>query len=276
MDPERLPFADFLRDVLYESATESHKANQVQGLIALDFCDSESLDLVDGDFGLLDKWNAEGTTQNAWPAQEMMHGRADRITDITQTRRDLVKIWTNFPSSRNFDSQEGDFHEQRNSSLSPGELDKWRSRRDQLALVTRDRLEQSNRDRALAMVLSASRQHATSIRIASSFPSLDLMEVLVTSFLSNWAYQASDWIHLPTFRLNSQAPEWIAMAAASGAVSSPIPALRRFGFTLQEAVREFHTVSSINTSMSNWLTSLLGTTISQRVRIMKNSRRKFY
>ena len=236
MDPDRLPFADFLRDVLYESATELNKTNQIQGLLVLDFCDNGSLELTVDDFGLLDKWNAEGTAQSAWPSWET-RGRADRILDITQTRRDLVNIWTNSPyHSRELHVAEGGLTEQRNPGLGPGELEK----RDHLAVVGRERLDQSNRDRALVIVLGMSRQHAISNRLASSFPSLDLMDVLVNSFLMNLAYQSSEWIHLPTFRLNSQIPEWIAMAAASGAVSSPIPGLRRFGFTLQEAVRELY------------------------------------
>jgi hypothetical protein len=236
MDPDRLSFGDFLRDVLYENATESNKTNQIQGLLVLDFCDNESVELTVDDFGLIDKWNAEGTAHSAWPLREI-HGRADRILDITQTRRELVNIWTNSPHhSREPYAPDGVLSEKHSPGLSPGELEK----RNHLGLIARERLDQSNRDRALMIVLGKSRQPAISNRLASSFPSLELMDILVNSFVTNLAYQASEWLHLPTFRLNSQIPEWISMAAASGAVSSPIPGLRRFGFTLQDAVRELY------------------------------------
>ena len=238
MDPGRLPFADFLRFVLYEGAAgDADKANPIQGLIVLDFCDNSSLELIDGDFGLLDKWNAEGRAQSAWPLRET-HGQADREIDLTQTRRDLVKIWTNSPYGRDSDASDAGSNDQRISGLSPGGSERWQGRREQVAMIDRERLEQSSRDRALVIVLGASRQIVASDRLASSFPSLDLMDVLVNSFLSNLANQASEWLHLPTFSLNTQLPEWIAMAAAFGAVASPIPGLRRLGFALQEAVRK--------------------------------------
>lgn len=238
MDPDRLPFADFLRHVLYEGgAADPGKTSPIQGLIALDFCDNSSLDLIDGDFGLLDKWNAEGTAQSDWPIRETQ-GQADHALDITQTRRDLVKIWTNSPYSRDSDASDAGSSDQRNSRLSPGSSEKWQGRREQFSMISHQKLDQSSRDRALVIVLGASRQLIISNRLASSFPSLDLMDVLVSSFLSNLANQPSEWIHLPTFGLNTQPHEWIAIAAASGAVTSPIPGLRRFGFALQEAVRK--------------------------------------
>lgn len=235
MDPDRLPFADFLRHVLYEGgSSDSGKASPIQGLLVLDFCDNSSLELIDSDFGLLEKWNAEGTAQSAWPIREMQ-GQADRALDMTQTRRDLVKIWTNSPYGRDSDASDAGSTDHRNSGFSPGASDMWQGRREQ---INRARLDQSNRDKALVIVLDSSRHSAASSRLASSFPSLEVMDVLVNSFLSNLSSQTSEWLHLPTFSLNAQLPEWIAMAAASGAVMSPIPGLRRFGFVLQEAVRK--------------------------------------
>ena len=56
-------------------------------------------------------------------------------------------------------------------------------------------------------------------------------------FLNSHTNQVSDYIHFPTFKLNEQEPEWIAGAAAAGAVLTPIPTLRKFGYALQESVR---------------------------------------
>lgn len=238
MDSDRLPFADFLRHVLYEGATaDSGKACAIQGLLVLDFCDRFSLEFNDGDFGLLDKWNAEGTAQSAWPIPETQ-GQADRALDMTQTRRDLVKIWTNSHYGGDSDTSDAGANDQCNPQLSPRSTEMLQSRREQFSIINRERLDQPSRDKALVIVLGACRQLITSNRLASSFPSLELMDVLVNSFLSNLANQPSDWVHPPTFSLNAQLPEWIAMAAASGAVTSPIPGLRRFGFVLQDAVRK--------------------------------------
>ena len=60
MDPNRLPFSDFLRNILYENSTESTRVGPIQGLTVLDFCDHGNLDLTDDDFSLLDHWNIEG------------------------------------------------------------------------------------------------------------------------------------------------------------------------------------------------------------------------
>ncbi|CCC06441.1 hypothetical protein SMACR_04832 [Sordaria macrospora] len=55
-DIAKLPFSDFLRDVLYDQSL-----SQAQGLAVLDFCDDSSLDLNAMDFGLLDYWlHADG------------------------------------------------------------------------------------------------------------------------------------------------------------------------------------------------------------------------
>lgn len=50
-DIAKLPFSDFLRDVLYDQSL-----SQAQGLAVLDFCDDSNLDLNAMDFGLLDYW----------------------------------------------------------------------------------------------------------------------------------------------------------------------------------------------------------------------------
>lgn len=225
MDPNRLPFSDFLRDVLYETSTEPNRTGPIQGLTVLDFCDHGNLQLNDDDFALLDQWTVEGNPALSQGSRSGTgtHGRGSS-SDMAQVRQDLVKMWTNSTwSERNAIAAA-------NGSESSGT-------RDRMERMTSERLEHSARDRVLAMVLRTNSQNSTMHRIASSFPSVDVMDLLIQNFLSAMASQASEWIHFPTFRLNAQSPEWIAVAAAAGAALSPVPTLRRFGHLLQDAAR---------------------------------------
>lgn len=229
MDPNRLPFSDFLRDVLYENSAESTRAGPIQGLTVLDFCDYGNLELTDDDFGLLDHWNIDGNHALAQGTRSAggAHGR-DSSSDMAQVRQDLVKMWTN-------SSWSPDLREQRNAVTTGS--DSIPETRDRMERVIPERLEHSARDRVLAIVLSTVRPGPNLTRVASSFPSAEVMDILVQNFLMSLAHHASEWIHFPTFRLSAQSPEWIAVAAATGAALSPIPTLRKFGFILQDAAR---------------------------------------
>jgi hypothetical protein len=229
MDPNRLPFSDFLHNILHENSTEPTCVGPIQGLTVLDFCDHGNLDLTDDDFSLLDHWNIEGnhTFVQVARAPSVAYGRGSSA-DMAQVRQDLVNIWTNSSWSR----------DGRGAGTIPGASDSMPEARDRLERVTPERLDRSARDRVLAMVLSMSRPASNPARLASSFPSGDVMDILVQNFLMSLAHQASGWIHFPTLRLNAQSPEWIAVAAAAGAASSPIPTLRKFGYILQDAARK--------------------------------------
>lgn len=226
MDPNRLPFADFLRDVLYENSTESNRSGPIQGLTVLDFCDHGNLQLNDDDFALLDQWTIEGNPAISHGSRSARgtHGRGSS-SDMAQVRQDLVKMWTNSTWS------------ERNVVAAANGSDSSPDTQHRIERMTAERLEQSARDRVLGMVLRTYSQHSTSHRIASSFPSVEVMDLLIQNFLSAMASQASEWIHFPTFRLNAQSPEWIAVAAAAGAALSTVPTLRRFGHMLQDAAR---------------------------------------
>lgn len=56
MDPNRLPYADFLRDILLDGSADSGRGSHIQGLTVLDFCDHENLELTVEDLA-----NLEGT-----------------------------------------------------------------------------------------------------------------------------------------------------------------------------------------------------------------------
>jgi hypothetical protein len=99
------------------------------------------------------------------------------------------------------------------------------------------RLEQGTRDKVLAMVLSSCSQNTTTMRVAASFPSVEVLDTLLHLFLASQLCQTSSWVHYGTLTLNRQSPEWLGAAVAAGAILTPIPTFRKFGFAVQEAVR---------------------------------------
>lgn len=241
MDQSRLPFAAFLRLVVGPEATaDLASCGPTQGLKVLDYCDYASLDLVDEDFGRLERWNAEGSYGLAASQQQVQGSRFSATTygveapnDAAQARQGLVSMWTNSrsPEPR---SQEGGA---RNTTTTGGSESVSDSRGRFAERVTSDRLESSARDRILAMVLNTTRQSIITARLAASFPSVDILDLLIQEFLAALSGQASEWVHFPTFWLNAQSPEWLAAGAAAGACLSPIPTMRNFGFLLQDAAR---------------------------------------
>ncbi|KAM5351599.1 hypothetical protein ACJ41O_004322 [Fusarium nematophilum] len=231
---DRLPFCDFLRDVLYDQQFDhSVKLAEGQGLAVLDFCDNSNLELSDMDFGLLDHWNTDGMTDTMPVQQETPE--TDNSVDIAQMRQSLVNAWVVSPWRWDPIANDNAYGEQGNLPVSKTDIANMTKKG--LKKVVDQKLDLSARDRVLALVLSACRPDSMSNRISSSFPSAEVMDTLVHIFLNAHTSQVSEFIHFPTFKLNEQWPEWIAGAASSGAVLAPIPTLRKFGLALQESVR---------------------------------------
>ncbi|KAF5008273.1 hypothetical protein FDECE_5437 [Fusarium decemcellulare] len=233
----RLPFCDFLRDVLYDQQFDhSARLAENQGLAVLDFCDDSNLELSDMDFGLLDHWNTDGMT--TMPAQQETP-ETDNSVDIAQMRQSLVNAWDVSPWRWDPVANDNAYGEQANLPVPTRDVASIQAQASKKGLkkVIDQRLELTGRDRVLALVLSACRPDSMSNRISSSFPSAEVMDIMVHIYLNSHTNQVSEWIHFPTFKLNEQEPEWIAGAAASGAVLAPIPTLRKFGYALQESVR---------------------------------------
>lgn len=246
VDVAKYPFSDFLRDVLSEQQLGDHtQYAHAQGLAVLDFCDDANLELNDIDFSLLDYWNVDGNMlghdQNAVGLQSEAQ---EQPPDMDKMRQRLVQIWTKSPWR--FDPEQTDtgFNEQGNLPLPSREAGAARlhSRQLRQGPVLSETLYPAGRDKILAIVLTTCRNDTMMSRIASSFPSAEVMNSWVHIFLASHMCQVSSFIHYPTFSLNNQWPEWLAMAASAGAVLAPIPTLRRFGFALQEAVREWFSI----------------------------------
>lgn len=234
LDMDRLPFGDFLRDILYEQNFDNQaKLVEGQGLAVLDFCDDTNMELSDFDFNTLDTWNSD-TTGN-FPIQQETP-ETDTSIDISQMRQRVVKVWTDSAWRWQPNGTEDTYGETKNLPVPSGEANSLQVRETRKWLV-HDKLEQSGRDRVLGLVLKACRQESIFNRVAASFPSCDLVDTLIHIYLNFHVSQVSGWIHFPTFKLNEQWPEWIAAVAAAGAVLAPSPTLRRFGLALQESYR---------------------------------------
>ncbi|KPM40652.1 hypothetical protein AK830_g5890 [Neonectria ditissima] len=235
VDMDRLPFGDFLRDILYEQQHVDHQDKLVegQGLAVLDFCDDTNMELSDFDFNTLDLWNSD-IGANLPIQQETPE--TDTSIDISQMRQRVVKVWTDSPWRWQPNGPENTYGEAKNLPVPSGEATSLQVQETRKWLVN-GKLEQSGRDRVLGLVLKACRQESIFNRVAASFPSCELVDTLIHIYLNSHVCQVSGWIHFPTFKLNDQWHEWIAAAAAAGAVLAPSHTLRRFGLALQESYR---------------------------------------
>jgi hypothetical protein len=130
--------------------------------------------------------------------------------------------------------QEHAYAEQVNLSLPKKDIQNLETR---LAPAILDhRLEQSSRDRILAMLLSTC-EPANIESIVTSFPSAEVLDQFIQIFFGSEVSRSDSWIHLPTFKLQAQRPELTGIIVAAGACLSPISTVRKLGFAIQEAVR---------------------------------------
>jgi hypothetical protein len=243
LEMSKAPFSDFLRDILYDQAMgDQARFTEPQGLAVLDFCDDGSLELNDIDFGLLDDWNIGGVADPAanMNLQDFQSKSEVQPADMDKMRQRLVQVWTKSPWKFNPQKTDNRFNEQGNLPLptmdaSQAQLYNHQRPHDRILTET---LNPAGRDKILAIVLNTCRNSSVMSRVASSFPSAEVMDSWIHIFVTAHASHVCSFVHYPTLSLNVQWPEWLATAASAGAVLAPIPTLRRFGFALQEAVRK--------------------------------------
>ncbi|KAI1263054.1 hypothetical protein F5Y18DRAFT_395944 [Xylariaceae sp. FL1019] len=230
------PFSDFLHNVLYSPSLDPSRLVDAQGLTVLDFCDNDGFELTDMEFGMLDHWNFE---EQSMPVTQVVTPQTDDSSvDMTSIRRKLVKIWAESPWRFNPDKDHG-YQAQGNLPIpfrDPASR-QFQNSKKQMDRVIQDKVDLSSRDKILAIVLSTCRDTATRTRISSSFASAELIDIFVHIFLAAHLCSVANFVHFGTLRFSAQSPEWLAVAAASGAILTPIPALRKFGVALQEAIR---------------------------------------
>ncbi|KAJ3485822.1 hypothetical protein NLG97_g6741 [Lecanicillium saksenae] len=239
IDPATMPFFDFLRDVLYDQPFNPSRAADPHGLAVLDFCDNTSLEMTDMDFGLLDNWNLDLMGNMPRTAREGSISRPETASEVALMRNALVTGWTESPWRWQPKDHDTGYTELGHMPVSNSQAAKMHLKRgaSHAVRVSLEKLEQSGRDRLLSVMLSTCKTDSSRNQVAASFPTVELMDGMIHIFLAAHACQVSGWIHFPTFKLNEQWPEWIGTAAAAGAVSTPVPTLRKFGFAVQEAIR---------------------------------------
>lgn len=245
LDFDDSSLADFLRDVMMQasppSALESNTLDfmpqSYSSRDVFNFGIDSSLDLDDLDFGWISSQNGKGSGVNSNQLPEnndlaLEHGQKtpDVRSGITLGAEAFQKsLWRWAPVQ-----QEHGYAEQVNLSLPSNDMGALESR---LGVdVLEQHLEQNSRDRILAMLLSTC-EPANIPRVASSFPSADLLDSLIHCFFRSELSRSDSWIHLPTFQPQFQRPEFNGIVAAAGAVLSSVPTVRKLGFAIQETVR---------------------------------------
>jgi hypothetical protein len=240
VDMPRMPFTDFLRDVLYDGSLNTARAEEAQGLAVLDFCDDANYELTDIDFGLLDHWNLDENRNPQVVTQAATPQTDDSAVDMSQMRQNLVKIWTSSPWRWIPTDQNNLYTEYGNLPIPHRDTSSQRFQESQRQMdrVIQDKVDSASRDKILSVVLQTVKMDNVRLRIASSFPSTEIVDTLVHTYLAAHVCSVSCWIHWGTLVLNKQWPEWLGIAAAAGAILTPVPTLRKFGFAIQEAMRK--------------------------------------
>ena len=147
----------------------------------------------------------------------------------------------------NYDQEQRDLVLAPNVGPPPYSADSSRGR-----TIPKKELFYTARDRILAMMVRIT-SGAASNRIVASFPSLDILRDLIHHALIHMRErQIGNFIHFPSFDMNKQRPELLGAIIAYGSVTSPSPAVRKFGYALQEAIR-----IAINQLVSRLLPRLL-------------------
>ncbi|TLD09254.1 uncharacterized protein PgNI_07368 [Pyricularia grisea] len=106
----------------------------------------------------------------------------------------------------------------------------------QQGMATSEPLRTSTRDKLLCMIVENCRPD-NRVKAVSSFPSTELLNVLIQFYLTSTISQPESFIHLASFNPNTARPELVAGIIAHGAVMTLDPTFVKLGFAIQECVR---------------------------------------
>jgi len=98
------------------------------------------------------------------------------------------------------------------------------------------RLDHVARDRILAVMLTTC-DFGDRLQAISSLPSAEMLDNLMNLYFFSQQQSIDTWIHPGTFQPSTVNPELLAAVVAAGAVLTTVPAVRKLGYALQEAVR---------------------------------------
>ncbi|KAH9868348.1 hypothetical protein J1614_007420 [Plenodomus biglobosus] len=185
------------------------------------------------DLGLLDQYNlqvpfAAGTPSTASLGPEVL---LEKDSVPAQTEAFKKSIWRYLPqSSKDFGGAE-----QTDLAFADDRDGNRHSQITQCRLIV-EKLDRVSRDRLMALVLGTCSPENVR-RIASAFPSIELLDGLIQYFFTSPAMDAQSWLHLPTFSPSKISPELLACIVSAGAATTPDIPLRKLGFALNEASR---------------------------------------
>jgi hypothetical protein len=191
--------------------------------------------LTDLDLGLLDQYNFQAPFAAATPSTDVheITAQSSEIDGVpVRTEAFKQSIWRYLPQ-RNKDFGAA---EQPNLAFSDSEQENNRHSNIIQRRAIAERLDRVSRDRLMALVLGTC-SPGNIKRIASAFPSIELLDGLIQCFLTSPSIDAQSWFHLPTFSPSKTSPELLACIVAAGAASTPDMPLRKLGFALHEASR---------------------------------------
>ncbi|KAF1939128.1 C6 transcription factor RegA [Clathrospora elynae] len=226
--PGHNPFLpDYFRNMPPLEAFLSGQATP-RGIMDLSF--DLDVGLTEFDLGLLDQYNFQVPfAADTPPTESVEQNIPDSDSVPARTEAFKQSIWRYLPQ-RNRDHGGA---EQVNLAFSDSE--NRRSHITQRRVIV-EKLPRVSRDRLMALVLGTCSPENVK-RIASAFPSIELLDGLIQYFLTSPSLDAQSLFHLPTFSPSKLSPELLACIVSAGAVAVPDLPLRKLGFALQEASR---------------------------------------
>lgn len=120
-------------------------------------------------------------------------------------------------------------------SLPSINLDSPETRNLAETLLPGQHIEQSLRDRLLALILGTCDQAVHQL-VVTAFPSADLLDRLMHFSLGVQFMAIDSWIHVPSLIIDENL-ELLMVIIAAGAVLSSVMPIRRLGYALQESSR---------------------------------------
>lgn len=223
---------DYFRNMPpFESFLSGHATPR--GIMDLNF--DMDVGLTDLDLGLLDQYNFQVPFTAGTPSTDAQGLEPRPLeNDSAPVRAEAFKqsIWRYIPRR---DKDHGAM-EQANLAFPDSEKDSNRRAQMPQRRAINERLGRVSRDRVLALVLGTCSPENVK-RIASAFPSVELLDGLIQFFLTSPALDVQSWFHLPTLSLAKMGPELLSCIISAGAASTPDVPLRKLGFALHEAAR---------------------------------------
>jgi len=136
------------------------------------------------------------------------------------------------------------------------------------------RLDHSARDRILAVVLCTCGFN-NRLQAVSSFPPAEMFDNLMNRYFHYQRESHDAWIHPASFNPSAASPELLTIIVAAGAVLTPVPAIRKLGYSLQEAVRtSLGQLIESNNSVTRQLETLQAFMIQLEISLWSGNKRK--